>query len=146
LKYIDVLQVIVDNRSLELVRQTYAPSDHPVFLLVPREFSQQAMTFMSELGHTVLTHQNIWDVYADLLMCFRAIEDEDHIQGVITAQPKIPCDGEKLIGSKDMDVLDLLPFVEGAGYGPPVHGATADNSLDEESDFYEFVWTDDKGV
>ncbi|KAG1758561.1 hypothetical protein EDD22DRAFT_783750 [Suillus occidentalis] len=138
--------VIVDNLSLELVRQTYAPADHPVFLLVPQEFYKQAKSFMAELGHSVLTRQNIWDVYADLLMCFRAIEDEDRIQSVITAQPKIPCDGEKLIGSEDMDILDLPPFVEGAGYGPPPHGATVDNSSDEESEFYEFVWTDDERI
>ncbi|KAG2114843.1 hypothetical protein DEU56DRAFT_874297 [Suillus clintonianus] len=129
--------VIVDNSSLEEVRKTYAPSDHPVFLLVPQEFSQQATAFMSELGHTVLTRDNIWDVYSGLLMCFRAIEGEDPIRSVITAQPKIPCDGEKLIGSEEMDVLDLPPFVEGAGYRVPTGESAAVNSSDEESDFYD---------
>ncbi|KAG2124899.1 hypothetical protein DEU56DRAFT_963243 [Suillus clintonianus] len=128
------------------VRKTYAPSDHPVFLLVPQEFSQQATAFMSELGHTVLTRDNIWDVYSGLLMCFRAIEGEDPIRSVITAQPKIPCDGEKLIGSEEMDVLDLPPFVEGAGYRVPTGESAAVNSSDEESDFYEFTWTDEEAI
>ncbi|KAG2124693.1 hypothetical protein DEU56DRAFT_873254 [Suillus clintonianus] len=138
--------VIVDNSSLEEVRKTYAPSDHPVFLLVPQEFSQQATAFMSELGHTVLTRDNIWDVYSGLLMCFRAIEGEDPIRSVITAQPKILCNGEKLIGSEEMDVLDLPPFVEGAGYRVPTGESAAVNSSDEESDFYEFTWTDEEAI
>ncbi|KAG1871820.1 hypothetical protein DFJ58DRAFT_713774 [Suillus subalutaceus] len=118
--------VIVDNSSLE-VRKTYAPSDHPEF----------STAFMSELSHTVLTR---------LLMCFRAIEGEDPIQSVITAQPKIPCNGEKLIGSEEMDVLDLPPFVKGAGYHVPTGESAAVNSSDEESDFYEFTWTDEEAI
>ncbi|KAG2142829.1 uncharacterized protein EDB93DRAFT_1241501 [Suillus bovinus] len=97
------------------------------------EFSQQATTFMSELGHTVLTCDNIWDTYSG----------EDPIQSVITAQPKIPCDSEKLIGSEEMDVLDLPPFVEGAGYHVPTGESAAVNSSDEEFDFYKFTWTDE---
>ncbi|KAG1838765.1 hypothetical protein F4604DRAFT_1885393 [Suillus subluteus] len=116
--------------------ETYTPSDHPIFLLVPQEFSQQATAFMSELGHTVLTHDNIWDTYSG----------EDPIQSVITAQPKIPCDGEKLIGSEEMDVLNLLPFVEGAEYHVPTGESAAVNSSDEESDFYEFTWTDEEAI
>ncbi|KAG0695184.1 hypothetical protein DFH29DRAFT_1005670 [Suillus ampliporus] len=138
--------VIMDNSSLEQVRKTYAPSDHPVFLLVPQEFSQKATAFMSKLSHTVLTHDNIWDAYADLLMCFQAIEDEDPIRSVITAQPKIPCDGEKLIGSEEMDVLNLLPFVEGAGYCAPAGESVVVNSSNEDSDFYEFAWTDEEEI
>ncbi|KAG1886720.1 hypothetical protein F4604DRAFT_1571626, partial [Suillus subluteus] len=129
-----------------LHRKTYAPSDHPVFLLVPQEFSQQAMAFISELSHTVLTRDNIWDAYSGLLMCFQDIEGEDPIRSVITAQPKIPCDGEKLIGSEEMDVLDLPPFIEGAEYRVPTGESAAVNSSDEESDFYEFTWTDEEAI
>jgi hypothetical protein len=141
-------QVKVDGPSLDLVRHTYAPSDHPVFLLVPREFSEQAYAFMSELGHTELTitRNNVWDVYADLLMCFQSIADQDHIRSVIIGQPAIPDDGEKPIGSEEMNVMDLPPYIEGPdepGYGAPVDGSRV-NSSDEESDFYEFVWTDEE--
>ncbi|KAG1721282.1 hypothetical protein EDB19DRAFT_1835564 [Suillus lakei] len=140
--------VKVDGPSLDLVRHTYAPSDHPVFLLVPREFSEQAYAFMSELGHTELTitRNNVWDVYADLLMCFQSIADQDHIRSVIIGQPAIPDDGEKPIGSEEMNVMDLPPYIEGPdepGYGAPVDGSRV-NSSDEESDFYEFVWTDEE--
>ncbi|KAG2036553.1 hypothetical protein BDR03DRAFT_982849 [Suillus americanus] len=77
--------VKVNIPSLELVRQTYALLDHPVFLLVPQEFFEQATAFMAELGHTEITSDNIWDVYAKLLMCFRSIKDEDRVQNIIAA-------------------------------------------------------------
>ncbi|KAG0702890.1 hypothetical protein DFH29DRAFT_874866 [Suillus ampliporus] len=112
--------VKVDGPSLDLVRHTYAPSNHPVFLLVPREFSEQAYAFMSELNHTELT--------------------------ITRNNPAIPDDGEKPIGSEEMNVMDLPPYIEGAdepGYGAPVDGSRV-NSSDEESDFYEFVWMDEE--
>jgi hypothetical protein len=40
-------------------------------------------------------------------MCFLSIEGEDHVRSAIVAQPKIPIDGEKPIGSEDMEsVID----------------------------------------
>ncbi|KIK32075.1 hypothetical protein CY34DRAFT_760918 [Suillus luteus UH-Slu-Lm8-n1] len=136
--------VKADIHSLELVRQTYAPPDHSVFLLVPQEFFKQAAAFMKELNHAEITHDNIWDVYAELLMCFRSIEDEDHVQNIIATQPGVSGDGEELIGSEKMDVVDLPPYIEGAGCGVIVDASAGNNSSDEDSDFYDFVWTDEE--
>lgn len=133
-----------DIHSLELVRQTYAPPDHSVFLLVPQEFFKQAAAFMKELNHTEITRDNIWDVYAELLMCFRSIEDEDRVQNIIATQPGVSGDGEELIGSEKMDVVDLPPYIEGAGCGVIVDASAGNNSSDEDSDFYDFVWTDEE--
>ncbi|KAG0704749.1 hypothetical protein DFH29DRAFT_981365 [Suillus ampliporus] len=133
--------VKVDGPSLDLVCHTYAPSDHPVFLLVPREFSEQAYAFMSELGHTKLTitRNNVWDMYADLLMCFQSIADKDHIWSVIIGQPAIPDDGEKPIGSEEMNVVDLPPYIEGAdetGYGAPVTLSSAERYSEPDVSSY----------
>jgi hypothetical protein len=102
---------------------------------------------MSKLGHTelIITRDNIWDVYTDLLICFQSIADKDHIQNVIVAQPAIPDDGEKPIGSEEMNIVDLPPYIKEArvGYGAPVDGSGV-NSSDAESDFFEFVWTDEE--
>ncbi|KAG1884005.1 hypothetical protein F4604DRAFT_1878823 [Suillus subluteus] len=122
--------VKVNIPSLELVHQTYAPLDHPVFLL---------------LGHTEITGDNIWDVYAELLMCFQSIEDEDCVQNIIAARPVVPEDREEQIESEKMDVVDLPPYIEGAGCRTITDESAAGNkSSDEDSDFYDFVWTDEE--
>jgi hypothetical protein len=131
----------VDDASLNAVRQTYACPDHPVFLLVPRDFSQQASVFMTELGAPPVTRDNVWNIYADLLLCFRLIEEEEQIRELLAAQPLLPCDGDKLIGTEDLLILDLPPFIEGSGPGGE---NISDGSDDAESDFYEFDWTDDE--
>jgi hypothetical protein len=109
--------VKVDHSSLDAMRQIYAPPDHPVFLLVPQEFSQQASLFMAELGSPPVTGDNVWNVYADLLMCFQSIERDEGIHKLLAAQLPLPGDGDNLIGSEDLPIVDLPPFVEGSGPG-----------------------------
>ncbi|KAG1844880.1 hypothetical protein C8R48DRAFT_617680, partial [Suillus tomentosus] len=138
--------VEVDHSSLDAMRQIYAPPDHPVFLLVPQEFSQQASLFMEELGSPPVTGDNVWNVYADLLMCFQSIERDEGIRKLLAAQLPLPGDGDNLIGSEDLPIVDLPPFVEGSGPGSDmgIEKSSDEESDDAESDFYEFDWTDDE--
>ncbi|KAG1724901.1 uncharacterized protein EDB91DRAFT_1331176 [Suillus paluster] len=137
--------VKVDCTMLDAVRQTYTVPDHPVFCLVPHDFSQQASAFMAELGTRPVTRDNVWNIYADLLMCFRLIEEEEQIRKLLAAQPPLPCDGDKMLGSEDLPIVDLPPFVEGSGPGGENNSdAEEEQSDDVSSDFYEFDWTDDE--
>ncbi|KAG1821692.1 uncharacterized protein BJ212DRAFT_1297032 [Suillus subaureus] len=124
----------------------YAPLDHPVFLLVLQEFSQQTSVFMAELGSTPVTGDNVWNVYADLLMCFQSIEWDEGIRKLLVVQLPLPCDRDNLIGSKDLPIVDLPLFVEGSGPGSDMGAEkiSDEESGDAELDFYEFDWTDDE--
>lgn len=128
------------------MRQIYAPPDHPVFLLVPQEFSQQASLFMVELGLPPVTGDNVWNVYADLLMRFQSIERDEGIRKLLAAQLPLPGDGDNLIGSEDLPIVDLPLFVEGSGPGSDmgIEKSSDEESDDAELDFYEFDWTDDE--
>ncbi|KAG2140820.1 hypothetical protein BD769DRAFT_1626239 [Suillus cothurnatus] len=128
--------VKVDHSSLDAMRQIYTPPDHPVFLLVPQEFSQQASLFMAELGSPLVTWDNVWNVYADLLMCFQSIERDEGIHKLLAAQLPLPGDGDNLIGSED------LPIWPGSDMG--IEKGSDEESDDAELDFYEFDWTDDE--
>lgn len=136
----------VDHSSLDAMRQIYAPPDHPVFLLVLQEFSQQASLFMAELGSPPVTGDNVWNVYADLLMRFQSIERDEGIRKLLAAQLPLPGDGDNLIGSEDLPIVDLPLFVEGSGPGSDmgIEKSSDEESDDAELDFYEFDWTDDE--
>jgi hypothetical protein len=94
---------------------------------------------MVKLGAPPVTWDNVWNICADLLMCFRLIEENVQIHELLAAQLSLLCDGDKLIGSKDLPVIDFLPFVEGSGPCGE-NNSNADGSDDAES---EFDWTDE---
>ncbi|KAH7922898.1 hypothetical protein BV22DRAFT_1016396 [Leucogyrophana mollusca] len=60
-------KIKVDPNAIAHVRNLYAPPDHPVFDLVPRSFSRVAQECYSMMGTPLITRENVWDVYRDML-------------------------------------------------------------------------------
>jgi hypothetical protein len=71
------LQIHVEPAAIKIVRDLYAPPDHPVFQLVPPTFDQLAKEFYQTMGQPVVTRGNVWDVYLALLNHFHQL-DEAH--------------------------------------------------------------------
>jgi len=57
------------------VRSLYAPADDPVFELVPETFGQFADTLYKSMGCPVISWQNVWDVYKELLFRFEHLDE-----------------------------------------------------------------------
>ncbi|KAF9068615.1 hypothetical protein BDP27DRAFT_1223949, partial [Rhodocollybia butyracea] len=60
--------------QVETVEKIFAPSDHPVFQLVPPSFEETISFFYNELGMPVISRSNIWDIYNLLLADFARIQ------------------------------------------------------------------------
>lgn len=71
-------QVEVRPEHVDTVEEIYAPSDHPVFQLVPDSFAEYAARFYATLGSPAITRGNVWDVYRTLLASFHALEAAEH--------------------------------------------------------------------
>jgi len=56
------------------VRTLYAPADDPVFELVPETFGQYADTLYKSMGSPVISWQNVWDIYKELLFRFEHLD------------------------------------------------------------------------
>jgi hypothetical protein len=68
-----MMQVSVDNVTLEATRQQYAAPEHPVFKLVSDDFDA-AMTFlMQDLGFPIVNMQSFWNIYCELLALVAAL-------------------------------------------------------------------------
>jgi hypothetical protein len=68
----------VPSELFDEVEAIYAPSDHPVFDLVPPSFEQRAQYLYASLGKPHVSSDSFWNVYQMLLARFQAIEgDED---------------------------------------------------------------------
>ncbi|KDQ50823.1 hypothetical protein JAAARDRAFT_62969 [Jaapia argillacea MUCL 33604] len=72
-------KVKLDPQAIAHVRDLYAPPDHPTFELVPLTFALMAAQFYSEIGSPIVTRDNVWNVYLDLLGCFRILQDAHDI-------------------------------------------------------------------
>ncbi|KAG6908222.1 hypothetical protein DXG01_005694 [Tephrocybe rancida] len=65
----------VEHQAIDYVRSLYAPPNHPVFELVPLTFGTYATQFYQTLGQPVITRNNVWDVYLDILNMFNQLDD-----------------------------------------------------------------------
>ncbi|KAJ4466608.1 hypothetical protein C8J55DRAFT_439669, partial [Lentinula edodes] len=63
--------VQVEDMHIAAVEKVFAPTDHPVFQLVPSSFAEMISQFYAELGSPQITRSNVWDVYNGLLSKFR---------------------------------------------------------------------------
>ena len=54
------------------MRQEFAPSDNPVFQLVPPEFGEYAGIFFESMGRPNI---NIWEIYRRLVYRFQHLDD-----------------------------------------------------------------------
>ncbi|PPQ83249.1 hypothetical protein CVT24_001149 [Panaeolus cyanescens] len=68
-------KIDVDMNIVEQVRKEFAPPTDPVFELVPPKFAKYADILFESMGRPVLTTENVWDVYRELLHRFEHLDD-----------------------------------------------------------------------
>jgi hypothetical protein len=80
------LQVKVEQEALDHVRQLYAPSDDPVFELVPPIFAAHADTLYEDMGRPEVTSKNVWEIYRGILQDLERVQhasEQEHQQSWI---------------------------------------------------------------
>ncbi|KAJ7928256.1 hypothetical protein B0H13DRAFT_1860691 [Mycena leptocephala] len=65
----------VDPNAVNHVRNLYAPLDHEVFELVPKDFAELAAEFYSQIGQPPVTRATAWDIYKELLIRFEHLDN-----------------------------------------------------------------------
>ncbi|KAJ6546627.1 hypothetical protein B0H10DRAFT_2181186 [Mycena sp. CBHHK59/15] len=78
-------KVIVSPELFDEMETQWAPSDNPVFLLVPPAFEQQAQKLYGTMGSPPVTYDNLWDLYGALLNAFQAVDIDAAFHEVINA-------------------------------------------------------------
>jgi hypothetical protein len=76
LKFFAYLKVIVLPEVFAKVKQEYAPTDRPIFELVPPAFNDCADILYTNIGQPAVQSNTFWDVYCQLLQQFRI---EEHV-------------------------------------------------------------------
>ncbi|KAJ7807137.1 hypothetical protein B0H14DRAFT_3152660 [Mycena olivaceomarginata] len=72
-------KICVNPIAIAEVRNLYAPPDHDVFELVPRDFAIIVGQIYQQLGQLSVTRTNCWDIYMDILTRFQHL---DSLHGV----------------------------------------------------------------
>ncbi|KAJ7857101.1 hypothetical protein B0H14DRAFT_3135890 [Mycena olivaceomarginata] len=72
-------KIRVNPIAIAEVRNLYAPPDHDMFELVPRDFAIIVGQIYQQLGQPSVTRTNCWDVYMDILTRFQHL---DSLHGV----------------------------------------------------------------
>ncbi|KAH9487316.1 hypothetical protein JR316_0001389 [Psilocybe cubensis] len=68
-------KIQVSQEAIDEVRQIFAPPEDPVFQLVPPEFKHYADILYQSMESPVLTSENIWEVYSELLYRFENLDN-----------------------------------------------------------------------
>ncbi|KAJ7840173.1 hypothetical protein B0H14DRAFT_2587571 [Mycena olivaceomarginata] len=79
------ITIRVNPIAIAEVRNLYAPPDHDVFELVPRDFAIIVGQIYQQLGQPSVTRTNGWDVYMDILTRFQHL---DSLHGVPAERDK----------------------------------------------------------
>ena len=110
----------------------YAPPDHSVFELVPPLFHERADRCYTEAGRPVVTSDNFWDIFRDVLARFRAALDEEQ-HDELTTLLSARSEHESAENEDNMPVLaNMKPFRQGqqvAGRGGRYIGGLPASSL-----------------
>ncbi|KAJ7018131.1 hypothetical protein C8F04DRAFT_1329403 [Mycena alexandri] len=56
-------KIKVDPAAIAYVRNLYAPPDHEVCELVPKDFAKPVTEFYAQIGNPLITRTNVWDIY-----------------------------------------------------------------------------------
>ena len=131
----------------------YAPPDHPVFQLVPPLFDDLANQHYADIGQPTITSDNFWDIYRDVLECFRRSADEE-----LTA---VLANSDRQETAAQDDGLPVLPEMRPFRNGEPVAGNLAgkrshyvggltasgstQTTITEEPEYADFTSSDDSG-
>jgi len=106
------------------VRSLFAPVDDPVFELVPETFGQFADTLYKSMGSPVISWQNVWDIYNELLFRFEHLDEAtDCIEALEIQVNLMDLDGEGLTsypliaGQRDLlGGIDVVDREDGSYY------------------------------
>ena len=103
------------------MEQLYAPSDAPVFQLVPPVFGEHAQTVYMTLGQPPINGKTVWDVYMQLLNTFRGLMYDIALAPVLSSHHEI-------MQTIENDHIPLLP-----GQDELPSGGGLENGNDTES-------------
>ncbi|KAJ7877237.1 hypothetical protein B0H14DRAFT_2197270, partial [Mycena olivaceomarginata] len=67
-------KIRVNPIAIAEVRNLYAPPDHDLFELVPRDFAIIVGQIYQQLGQPSVTRTNCWDIYMDILTRFQHLD------------------------------------------------------------------------
>ncbi|KAJ7053074.1 hypothetical protein C8F01DRAFT_997387, partial [Mycena amicta] len=107
--------VQVKPEAVEQIRNLYAPRDHDVFQLVPKDFAVLASQFYAQMGSPAVTRTNAWTVYLGLLTAFEHLDNLHRIPSEIDTEW-----GYALTMARDdyrEDELELLPNLKDLAQG-----------------------------
>ncbi|KAK7001212.1 hypothetical protein R3P38DRAFT_2796230 [Favolaschia claudopus] len=109
--------VTLDPNSIPDVRNLYAPPDHEVFELVPKDFGELAAHSYAEIDSPPISRSNVWEVYNALLSRFEHLDNLDRIPADIEA-----CWGYALTIAREdhEDDIALLPNLTPLANGPDI--------------------------
>ncbi|KAJ7932229.1 hypothetical protein B0H13DRAFT_2227784 [Mycena leptocephala] len=79
-------KINVDPESAAHVRNLYAPPEHEVFELVPKDFGELAAEFYFQMGQPPITRTNVWDIYNAFLSQFQHLDNMHRIPAELDEQ------------------------------------------------------------
>jgi hypothetical protein len=86
------------------MEEIYAPSDDPVFQLVPPLFEERAQELYSKIGRPTITSDTFWNVYLQLLQEFRSLGNNPAVTQVLAEYQEMT----QVVGEEDVQLLPGL--------------------------------------
>jgi hypothetical protein len=123
---------LIDRLEME-----YAPPDHPVFQLVPAIFHEHASNFYAAMGSPTVSFETLWDVYRELLLCFRQEVGNSNADQPLTTVVSLHFSGMEEL---ENEVFDLLDGMKDFRLGGNVVGAAT--GKDDQEMYASFTDTD----
>ena len=142
-------QIATSADVFDEMAEIYAPPDHPVFQLVPPLFGELANKHYAAIGEPIVTSDTFWDIYQNVLECFRHSPDEE-LNGILA-------DSDRQETAAQDDGLPVLPDMQPFRNGEPVvvagkrsqyvGGLVASGStqttIQDEREYADFTSSDD---
>ena len=125
---------------MDEIREKYAPPDHNVFNVVPPVFKSVATVFCNIQNYSVITHENIWRIYSNLMAHYRTEPISSGI-GVLTDAKNLD---STILDSDFIPILNLLPYRlhQHMTIGSAGQQHTEVYSSDEVQTEFEAEWTE----
>ena len=117
-------QIGVPDSLFDEMEAKYAPPDHEVFQLTPLPFDSHANKYYEEMGRPPVSSNSFWNVYQQLLVCFRSAKPSDDLTEVLS---DLENHTEQILKEK----VDVLPGLKPLRLGATVVGEGIDNNNSE---------------
>ena len=131
------------------MEEIYAPSDHPVFQLVPPLFEEHAQELYSKIRRPTVTSDTFWNVYLQLLHEFRSLGNNPVVTQVLAEYQEMT----QVVEEED---VQLLPGLRHLRNGDNIVGPNGDlyieglrepvipRPVDQQPAIYYATFTDDE--